>query len=320
MGLGSVFLDHHEYLGDVFPIFAVTDNDPAAALRRLAYDYLPPASLQALDDPFVIVTTSVDNYAAISQQLTAGNIAHCFFGEIEGVEEANYPVVSLASLDGTYADHLGNTIEWEGDTAPDIQVFFGQSGLNGRPPIKARNNRLTIGKGVQLTGRCRVLFRGSGSAVQIGSHNWIGGDMELAINSASYFRTGERCTFESLSVVTHDGGISVGDDCMLSVRVNMQQSDSHPIFDAGSGQRINSGRNITIGNHVWVGFEAFLLGGCTIGNDCIVGARAVTSGRFSDGVVLAGSPARVVREGVTWRKDDLSRSPVLSHVSDCKLY
>lgn len=320
MGLGNVFLDHQDYLGEAFSILFVTDNDQTAAQRHLGYDYIPPERLDTLDDPFVIVTTSRVNYAHISQQLAVSGIPHCLFADIEGVDEVNYPVVDLASLEGAYADHLGNTIEWHGSAAPDTRIYFGRSGKSGQPPVKARNNRLVIGENAHLAGRCRIAFTGSGSLVEIGRDNWIGGDMELAINSESYFTTGERCTFESINAATHEGGISIGNDCMISVRVNMQQFDSHPIFDVSSGERINASKSITVGNHVWVGFEAFLLGGCTIGNDCIVGARAVTSGNFSDGVILAGSPARVVREGITWRKDDLSRSAHLSHVSDCKLY
>lgn len=317
MGLGSVFIYHHAELSEEFPVSYITDNDPAAAVKYPRYNYLSPDRLQDLDDPFVIVTTSIENYGVINCQLTAYGVPHCHFSEIEGIDE-NYPVVHLASLEGQYTDHLGNTIQWEGGIAPNTYVHFGQPRNGGILPIKARNNRLVIGKGVMFEGPCHIRFTGSGSSVEIGNNNWVGREMELAISANSLVKIGDNCTFESIYAVAQEGNITIGDDCMFSVRINLWQTDGHPIFDAGSGRRVNCGKNLSIGNHVWVGLEAFLLGGCTIGADCIVGARSVTSGTFPDGVILAGSPARVVRTGITWRKDALPSSPPIAYLSDCK--
>lgn len=321
MGLGNVFLNHHEELEDEFVIYFVTDNHGSSASRfpLPQYRFVSPDNLGQLEDPFVIVTTSDEFFVEISKQLAAVGIPHCHFSEIKGIDD-NYPVVHLGSLKGDYADHLGNVICWEGGVVPDTYVHFGMPRRGGHRPIKARNNRLTIGAGSHFEGACHIVFTGSGSSVQIGANNWVGGEMQLSVNAGSSLQTGRNCTFESLHAVLHEGRIRIGNDCMFSVNVNLRQTDGHPIFDAATGQRINFPRDIQIGNHVWVGYEAYLLAGCTIGDDCIVGARSVTSGCFPDGVILAGSPARVVRTGITWRKDELHRSPSIAHLSDCKRY
>lgn len=49
-----------------------------------------------------------------------------------------------------------------------------------------------------------------------------------------------------------------------------------------------------IGDNVFIGVNATILMGSHIGKDSIVGAGAVVSGRFEDGVVIAGNPARVI--------------------------
>ena len=59
-----------------------------------------------------------------------------------------------------------------------------------------------------------------------------------------------------------------------------------------------------VGDHVWLGYGATLLGNASIGDNSVVGTMAVTSGSFPEEVVLAGSPARIVREGVLWSKDN----------------
>ena len=54
----------------------------------------------------------------------------------------------------------------------------------------------------------------------------------------------------------------------------------------------------TIGDNTLVGIQSVVLNGARIGRDSIVGAGAlVTEGKvFPDGVLLVGSPAKVVRE------------------------
>jgi carbonic anhydrase/acetyltransferase-like protein (isoleucine patch superfamily) len=54
----------------------------------------------------------------------------------------------------------------------------------------------------------------------------------------------------------------------------------------------------TIGDGSLIGIGATLMNGSSVGKECIVGAHAlVTEGKkFSDGVVIMGAPAKVVRE------------------------
>jgi carbonic anhydrase/acetyltransferase-like protein (isoleucine patch superfamily) len=53
-----------------------------------------------------------------------------------------------------------------------------------------------------------------------------------------------------------------------------------------------------IGNGSLIGIGATLMNGSVIGKDCIVGAHAlITEGKqFPDGVVIMGTPAKIVRE------------------------
>lgn len=54
---------------------------------------------------------------------------------------------------------------------------------------------------------------------------------------------------------------------------------------------------IRIGRGCWIGFGAVILPGTTLGSRTIVGANAVVNASFPEGhVVVAGSPARVVRK------------------------
>jgi acetyltransferase-like isoleucine patch superfamily enzyme len=54
-------------------------------------------------------------------------------------------------------------------------------------------------------------------------------------------------------------------------------------------------RPIYIGENVWIGFDACILPGITIGNGAIVGARSVVIEDVTPYTVVAGNPARLIR-------------------------
>jgi putative colanic acid biosynthesis acetyltransferase WcaF len=53
---------------------------------------------------------------------------------------------------------------------------------------------------------------------------------------------------------------------------------------------------ITIGAGVWVAADAFVGPGVTVGDNSVVGARAVVTRDVPPGVVVAGNPARVIKQ------------------------
>lgn len=65
------------------------------------------------------------------------------------------------------------------------------------------------------------------------------------------------------------------------------------------------GADTVIGNDCWIGREAMLMPGATLGNGVIVGARAVVTGHVPDYSVVAGNPAKVIRK--RFSDDDIAR-------------
>lgn len=53
--------------------------------------------------------------------------------------------------------------------------------------------------------------------------------------------------------------------------------------------------DITVGNDVWIGFEATLLPGVKVGNGAVIAAKSVVAADVPDYAIVAGNPARVVR-------------------------
>lgn len=66
-------------------------------------------------------------------------------------------------------------------------------------------------------------------------------------------------------------------------------------WEAGFEWPENSRGNTLVGNDVWIGREAMILPGVTIGDGAIVGARAVVSHDVPPYTIVAGNPAQIVR-------------------------
>ena len=69
---------------------------------------------------------------------------------------------------------------------------------------------------------------------------------------------------------------------------------NHEVMDLFAAE-FSKGRGTVIGHDVWIGTEAMILPGVTLGNGVIVGARAVVSRDVPAWSVVAGNPGRVVR-------------------------
>ncbi len=60
------------------------------------------------------------------------------------------------------------------------------------------------------------------------------------------------------------------------------------------GDSIGNARETKIGNNVFIGMNAILLMGCEVGDNSVVGAGAVASGKYPPNSVIAGNPAKVI--------------------------
>ena len=84
--------------------------------------------------------------------------------------------------------------------------------------------------------------------------------------------------------------ITIGDNVTMAPRVHIL---CHDASTKGFLGYTKIGR-VNIGNDVFIGTESVVLPGVTIGNNVIIGANSTVTHDVPDGVVVAGSPARVI--------------------------
>jgi acetyltransferase-like isoleucine patch superfamily enzyme len=180
--------------------------------------------------------------------------------------------------------------------------------------LYGNRNRICVGQGAEL-GTTHIEIHGDDNVVEIGDR--CGGLFQaIFVTDGAALRLGEETTLVEAFFNFHEPcEIRLGNDCMVSGEVFFSVSDMHPIIDLESKQRINYGRSIEIGDHVWIGAQAQILKGAKIGSGSIIGTRAVVTGAIPENCIAVGVPAKVIRHNVSWdRKLESFRGSLLTTI------
>lgn len=105
---------------------------------------------------------------------------------------------------------------------------------------------------------------------------------------------GDSCLMSPGSRISASDEIVLGDGVMLANGAYITDSDWHTIYDRMA--RDETPAPVHIGTNVWLGDHATVLKGVTVGENSVIAARAVVTHDVPANVVVAGSPAKVVRE------------------------
>lgn len=89
--------------------------------------------------------------------------------------------------------------------------------------------------------------------------------------------------------------ITIGDGVAIAKGVTIRDSDAHSI---NGNPQISA--PIVIGNHVWIGTDAIILKGVTIGDGSVIAAGAVVTRDVPPKTLVAGVPARILKTDVSW--------------------
>jgi acetyltransferase-like isoleucine patch superfamily enzyme len=149
-----------------------------------------------------------------------------------------------------------------------------------------------------VLGRLRC-ERARGS-IELGSRVLLWPGVKLSADGAggtvATLRIGDRTRVGDRTEIHCGRAVSIGAGCAISWDVVILDRDYHALDSDGE-----QCRPVTIGDHVWIGCRAMVLKGVTIGEGAVVAAGAVVTSDVPPRALVAGNPARVVREPVCWR-------------------
>ena len=101
---------------------------------------------------------------------------------------------------------------------------------------------------------------------------------------------------------TNNCTVKIGKDCMFSSEIIFFLGDAHTVYSLDNPQNVNTTNfGITIGNHVWIGQDVKILKDVIIPDNTVIGTSSLVNKQFSKpNTVIAGVPAKVVKENIGW--------------------
>jgi acetyltransferase-like isoleucine patch superfamily enzyme len=146
------------------------------------------------------------------------------------------------------------------------------------------------------------------NAIEVGAFTHIKGEL-LTFGHGGKIRIGEFCFVGEQSRIWSAKNISIGNRVLISHNVNIFDNATHPIsanarheqfkqiITVGQPKTIDLSESpIVICDDVLIGCMSIILSGVTIGEGAIIGAGSVITKNVSAWTIVAGNPARVIRE------------------------
>ncbi|MCO6490874.1 MAG: acyltransferase [Phaeodactylibacter sp.] len=165
----------------------------------------------------------------------------------------------------------------------------------------ASGNEISIGdgftcKGLQITMQC------SNSKLIIGNNVEYRGRIKIRGNNMTV-SIGDNTAAKRVYILSREKNVTIGKNCLFSREVEIRSTDAHGIYDLGTNERLNHEKEVVIGDEVWVGARTIISKGSIIPNKSVVGAASFVNKEFDEeNVVIAGSPAKIVKRNIYWKR------------------
>jgi len=149
-----------------------------------------------------------------------------------------------------------------------------------------------------------IEVKGNGNSLFIGDNVVIRNSIIRLQDFESKMVIGKGSTImgATLQVVEDGRMLTIGEDCMFSSGIEIRTSDGHSIFDS-DGYRANPAKDVWVGKHVWLNKGVCVMKGTKIGDGSVIGFNSIVTKNIPANVVAAGSPCKVIKENMHWKRE-----------------
>lgn len=264
----------------------------------------PPASQSLWQaPPWLDEARKLEDGSPLSDGLMAALHAEIAARAMAAGAGSNWPPIRLSEL---RVRRAGMPDWWAPNGNLTLAASDAEIAVN--PPLweqeHARDGILAAGAGVRIR---QVTLSGAGGLLAVGDRsNFWASNIDLIGRSTVLVGEQTIAVLQSHLDARNGGAILIGADGLWANGVRLNTDDSHAIRDLATGERLNAfGGRIVIERHVWLCLDAYVMGDSWIGADSVVGqASLVRNCILPPNSVSAGRPAKPVRRGVTWSRED----------------
>lgn len=143
--------------------------------------------------------------------------------------------------------------------------------------------------------------------IKIGQKTLCKGEI-FTFKHGGHIEIGDHCFIGDHTRIWSAKSIIIGNRVLIAHNVNIHDQISHPldsvqrhkdykhIFEKGFQNELDlKEKEIIIQDDVWIGFNATILKGVTIGKGAIIGACTVVTSDVPEWAVVVGNPARIIK-------------------------
>jgi len=320
-GAGEYFGRYCERSAEAFAYFV---DDALAGGNLSGRAILPVSALRADVDKVVVFLFCRDYGSALLQLASLGftwgkNVFDArWFGDGTHVGESYQVYASWEELAASSKAevHLAAGAHWKSGrivlrtlpSGPPAGVFLAEGAMlitgdllisSGTRLSVGRSGLVDLAGGVELPGE----FSLNGS---LGSRVTVGAGVIFSphsvVNTASYTRIdiGDGATFGPHLDLYAYAPVSIGAGVMVSSYVFVASGSGHDLVVQGEAR---PPRPVLLGERVWVGWGARLLGGAELGEGCMVAASSMVNRCFPTRTLVGGVPAKALQGGIRWDRD-----------------
>ena len=161
--------------------------------------------------------------------------------------------------------------------------------------------RCDIGKNIKLDGDVPYIFGYGkitiGDNVKVGNRNtWVVG---LKVYSEPLLKIGDNTTLGYMNMISVAKEVVIGNHCLLAGEIKIFDNNSHSL-DPGKRREhaildASEVEPVYIEDDVWIGTNAIIMKGVTIGKGAVVAAGSVVTKSIPSYTVVGGNPAKILK-------------------------
>ncbi len=166
--------------------------------------------------------------------------------------------------------------------------------------ICGKNNTVNIKRGAKS--KIKIFINGNGNKINVQENVFLGDTVFWIEEDNSEITIGKNTTLSGKIQFSAIEGtkITVGEDCLFSDTIDVRTGDGHAVLDENK-VRINKSMDVLVEDRVWCGRDVKILKGAKVLHDSVIGTGSiVTKPIEKSNVSIAGAPAKIIKENISW--------------------